>query len=125
MTCKRLLITGLTFSVLLNVFLLIHQIVDMKGDDKEQMLLRDDLRQVSLILSAMQSGNGKESGLLSRVKLSTSNLEKLEEFEIVEIKVHPTKETSFFIVATKRNGKALRESIQLIEGKVAGWVSRE
>ena len=104
---------------------LLFLVIDMMWDDKGQNILREDLRQVSHILSSMQSGKSKELDLLSRVKHSTSKFEQLEEFEIVDVRVYPTKDTSTFTVATKRNGRIFRESIQLVDGKVAGWSAIE
>jgi hypothetical protein len=125
MTYKRWLVTGLTLAILLNAIFLLLLVIDMQSDDKGQDVLREDLRQVSHILSVMQSDKGKELDLLSRVKHSTSKFEQLEEFEIVEFRVYPTKDTSTFTVATKRKGKMFRESIQLVDGKVAGWSAIE
>lgn len=123
MTYKRWLVTGLILAILLNFIFLLLLMIDMMWDDKGQDVLRKDLRQISHILSVMQSDKGKDLDLLSHVKHSTSKFEQLEEFEIVEIRVYPTKDTSIFTVAAKRNGKMFRESIQLVDGKVAGWVT--
>lgn len=123
MTYKRWLVTGLILAIFLNVIFLLLLVIDMMWDDKGQDILRKDLRQISHILSVMQSDKGKDLDLLSRVQHSTSKFERLEEFEIVEVRVYPTKATSIFTVATKRNGKMFRELIQLVDGKVAGWVT--